>query len=349
MSLLQHIDDLSAEEQIKKFPPTRYMGSKSKLIDHIWNASSKFEFDSVLDLFSGSGVVSYMYKSHGKRVVSNDYMSMGAVITKALIENNSTTLGIEEARQLLVDHKDTDFFVEKKFKGLYFSDEDNHFIDIVRANIKKVDNPYKKAIAMQALIRACTKKRPRGIFTYVGHRYDDGRKDLRKSFEEQFLEGVEQINNAVFSNKKRNRSCNEDSMEIKAKVDLVYIDPPYYTPKSDNEYVRRYHFVEGLARDWDGVEIQEETKTKKFKSYPTPFSTKEGAYEAFDIIFSKFKNSILVVSYSSNSLPTMDEMIGLLEKYKENVEVIPVDYKYSFGTRNNTSRNDVKEYIFLGW
>ena len=111
-----------------------------------------------------------------KRVVSNDYMSMGAVITKALIENNSTTLGIEEARQLLVDHKDTDFFVEKKFKGLYFSDEDNHFIDIVRANIKKVDNPYKKAIAMQALIRACTKKRPRGIFTYVGHRYDDGRK-----------------------------------------------------------------------------------------------------------------------------------------------------------------------------
>jgi DNA adenine methylase len=40
-------------------------------------------------------------------------------------------------------------------------------IDIVRANIKAVKNPYKRAIAMSALIRACLKKRPR-IFTYVG-------------------------------------------------------------------------------------------------------------------------------------------------------------------------------------
>lgn len=345
----QYTNDLSAEEQIKLFPTTRYMGSKSKLIDHIWAASSRFEFESVLDLFSGSGVVSYMYKSHGKRVVSNDYMTMGAVITKALIENNSVILNEDEALELLVDHHDSDSFVETKFKGLYFSDEDNHFIDVLRANIKKIENPYKKAIAMQALIRACTKKRPRGIFTYVGNRYDDGRKDLTKSFEEQFLDAVKQINGAVFSNKKKNRSCNEDSMNIKANVDLVYIDPPYYTPKSDNEYVRRYHFVEGLARDWEGVDIQEETKTKKFKSYPTPFSKKDGAYEAFDNLFSKYRRSILVVSYSSNSLPTMDEMTELLKKYKDNVEVVPVDYKYSFGTRSNTLRNDVKEYIFLGW
>ena len=73
---------------------------------------------------------------------------------------------------------------------------------------------------------------------------------------------------------------------------LVYIDPPYYSPLSDNEYVRRYHFVEGLARDWQGVEIQEHTKTKKFKSYPTPFSTRSGAEEAFDNLFEKYKDSI---------------------------------------------------------
>ena len=31
-------------------------------------------------------------------------------------------------------------------------------------------------------------------------------------------------------------------MEVKIKhPDLVYIDPPYYSPLSDNEYVRRYH------------------------------------------------------------------------------------------------------------
>ena len=95
------------------------------------------------------------------------------------------------------------------------------------------------------------------IFTYTGHRYDDGRKDLQKSLSQQFLEAVEAVNNAVFDNHKTNKSVNGDAMALEVeKPDLVYIDPPYYSPLSDNEYVRRYHFIEGLARDWKGVEIQ---------------------------------------------------------------------------------------------
>ena len=138
-------------------------------------------------------------------------------------------------------------------------------------------------------------------------------------------------------------------MKLRRKADLVYMDPPYYSTSSDNEYVRRYHFVEGLARDWDGVEIQEDTLTKKFKNYPTPFSTKNGAYTAFDKLFYKFRDSILIVSYSSNSLPTMDEMIGLLKKYKQNVEVVDIDYTYTFANKENVNKNKVKEYIFVGY
>ena len=276
-------------------------------------------------------------------------MTMGAVMTRALIQNNSVLLPLNEARTLIKQDGIIDTFVQDTFRGIYFSDEDNQFIDIVRNNIKKMDSEYKRAIAMEALIRTCLKKRPRGIFTYVGQRYDDGRKDLTKSFEDQFFEAVELINGAVFSNGKKNCSYNEDSMLLNVKANLVYIDPPYYTPKSDNEYVRRYHFVEGLARDWQGVEIQQETKTKKFKSYPTPFSTKNGVVGAFDKIFKRYMNSVLIVSYSSNSLPTKKEMIALIGKYKDNVEVMPVDYKYSFGTRENTTRNEVKEYIFVGY
>jgi len=41
-------------------------------------------------------------------------------------------------------------------------------------------------------------------------------------------------------------------------------------------------------------------------------------------------------------------MISLMKNYKSDVSVIPIDYKYSFGTRENTERNDVKEYIFVG-
>lgn len=84
-----------------------------------------------------------------------------------------------------------DGFVANTFQGLYFSDEENIFIDNLRARIDKLRSPYKRALAIAALSRACLKQRPRGIFTYVGYRYDDGRKDLQKSLKEHFLESVE--------------------------------------------------------------------------------------------------------------------------------------------------------------
>ena len=339
-------------EQVSKYPATRFMGSKSKLLYEIWSVASQFLFDTVVDLFAGSGIVGYMFKSQGKTVITNDYMAMSATFAKAMIENNEITLSMEEAEKLLVPIKESDHFVADTFQGLYYTDEENDLIDTLRMNIASIKEPYKHAIAMSALIRACTKKRPRGIFTYTGDRYNDGRKDLKKSLKQQFLEAVQAVNKAVFDNGKVNKAKHGDAMELKAGMpDLVYIDPPYYSPLSDNEYVRRYHFVEGLARDWKGVEIQQNTLTKKFKSYPTPFSTRKGAADAFDRLFKKYKDSILIVSYSSNSLPTQDEMVAIMAKYKEHVEVIPIDYTYSFGNQKGakTNRNKVQEYLFVGF
>ena len=339
-------------EQVSAYPPTRFMGSKSKLLSEIWAVASQFKANTVVDLFSGSGIVGYMFKAQGKTVVSNDYMAMSATFTKAMVENNSVILPLEEAKELLVTHKESDHFVASTFKDLYYTNEENDLIDTLRTNIAAIKDQYKHAIAMTALIRACTKKRPRGIFTYTGQRYNDGRKDLQKTLMQQFLEAVEAVNEAVFDNGQINRSRQGDAMDLRLEqADLVYIDPPYYSPLSDNEYVRRYHFVEGLARDWKGVEIQQHTQTKKFKSYPTPFATRKGASDAFDHLFKKFADSILIVSYSSNSLPTQDEMVAIMAKHKQHVEVIPVDYKYSFGNQSEakTHRNSVQEYLFVGY
>lgn len=337
--------------QMKKFPATRYMGSKQNLLGDIWNVASQFKFNSVLDLFSGSGVVGYMMKTQGKQVLSNDYMAFSACFARATIQNNNTILSSADIEKLLQGTK-TDEFVASTFQGLYFSDEDNCFIDRVRTNIKKLHKAAKRDIAMAALIRACLKKRPRGIFTYTGFRYDDGRKDLRMTLQDQFMTAISQINGAIFDNEQPNRTIHGDAMNLRQMADLVYIDPPYYSPLSDNEYVRRYHFLEGLARDWKGIEIQQHTKTKKFKSYPTPFSTAMSAYDAFDCLFRQHKESILIVSYSSNSLPTQAQMVELMAKYKSQVEVVAVDHRYSFGNQGhkvNDNRNKVQEYLFVGY
>ena len=273
---LQRLEPQPLPQQVSAYPPTRFMGSKSKLLSEIWSVVSQFNVNTVVDLFSGSGVVGYMLKAQGKAVVSNDYMAMSATFTKAMIENNTVTLPLEEAKELLVAHKESDHFVATTFKGLYYSDEENDLIDTLRTNIAAMRDQYKQAIAMTSLIRACLKKRPRGIFTYTGHRYDDGRQDLKKSLAQQFLESVDAVNKSIFDNGKSNFSKHGDAMDLKVEnADLVYIDPPYYSPLSDNEYVRRYHFVEGLARDWKGVEIQEHIRKFMEMQTLTPILLRE--------------------------------------------------------------------------
>ena len=113
--------------------------------------------------------------------------------------------------------------------------------------------------------------------------------------------------------------------------------------------IRKINFKEDIIR---GQYTSSNTKTKKFKNYPTPFSNKENAKDAFDKLFDKYKKSIILVSYSSNCLPTLDEMVEMLAKYKKDVKVLSIDYRYSFANQKenmSTNKNMVKEYLFLGF
>lgn len=337
-------------DQFTHFPGSRFMGSKNKIIHEIWEILKDYDFNSFFDAFAGSNVVGYFMKAKGKEVVTNDFMSISYFTSKAIIENSCIQLDEKDINFLLCNENEANY-ISETFKDIYFIDQDNRFLDKVRFNISFLDNEYKQAIALSALVRACLKKRPRGIFTFVGHRYDDGRWDMRKTLKEHFVENVILFNNAVFNNNTQCKSYNSLTQSLAIKADLVYFDPPYFTPNSDNDYVRRYHFVEGLVKNWIGLEIQTHTKTKKFESYKSPFSKKEGAYKAFDNLIRLHQHSIIAISYSSNSLPTKEEMIEILKKYKQKVVLHEIDHLYSFGNQNHkigNGFNRVKEYLFIG-
>lgn len=334
---------------LERYPTTRYMGSKYNVLDSIWDAIKGLEFTSALDAFSGSGCVSYLLKSKGKEVHSNDILTFCYHTANGLIANPGHTLTEDDLTILLRHNDQSGNFIQRTFEGLYYSDEDNAFLDQARANIELLHNPYKRSLALAALVRACLKRRPRGIFTYVGHRYDDQRPDLQMSLRQHFVKAIEDCNLAVFDNGLTGYAHNGDIFALDVRPDLVYIDPPYYSPLSDSDYLRRYHFVEGLVRFWDGVEIDHSTKTKKFKKYPTAFDGQAATYAAFPRLFEKFRESILVVSYSSNSLPTKSEIVDMLKQIKSRVTVFQVGHLYSFGNQhtNDTNANDVHEYIFV--
>ena len=81
--------DVSGEEPAKR-PNyiTNYIGSKQKLVDWIWKHTPD-GVSSVLDAFSGSAVVAYMYKTKGLAVVANDRLRFCHHAARAIIENRS--------------------------------------------------------------------------------------------------------------------------------------------------------------------------------------------------------------------------------------------------------------------
>ena len=187
------------------------------------------------------------------------------------------------------------------------------------------------------------------MFTVGGNRYDDGRRDLRLSIEEHFLEQVAVFNGIVFSNGRRHTIRRGDVFALPARdVDLVYLDPPYVPRADDNCYMKRYHFLEGLSCYWRGVEIMTGTKVKKIAKPFTPFSYRRTAVEAFDRLFRLYRKSIIVLSYSSNGYPDLSDLELLLRRYKKSVVTHQRPHRYHFGTHRGVARAEVSEYLLVG-
>jgi len=268
---MELLDGIDVKEAMQNFPTTRYMGSKRKILNAIADIAKDLNAETVLDAFSGSGCVSYLFKKLGMQVTSNDYLAYSYYIAKATVENNEEQLSKNDLDALLSTNRSAERFIQKVFNGLYFTPSDNKFLDNLSANIQNLKDPYKHALAIAAVCRAAMKKQPRGVFTITGNRYDDGRADLKLTMKEQFVNAVDVFNKAVFDNGKSNQAINSDVFTIgMTKYDLVYIDPPYYSTHSDNDYLRRYHFLEGLTSYWKGVELLTDTKTRRIAKRPTP-------------------------------------------------------------------------------
>lgn len=193
---------ISALKHVTDYPELRYMGSKHRLLPWIYEILRDLEFKTAADPFVGSGCVAYLMKAMGKRVVASDFLNFPTVVAAATIENNTYRLDELDVKFLLAPCPDGHHFIEQTFDGIFFTREDLRFLDLVSANIEKLELPEQRSLARAALIRSCLKKQPRGVFTVSGNlsRYDDGRRDLRLPIEEHFIEQVAAFNAVVFDN-----------------------------------------------------------------------------------------------------------------------------------------------------
>ena len=307
-----------------KFPSTRYQGSKQKFVDWIWQCIKDIPFYTVLDAFGGTSCVSYKMKEEGKMVTYNDILSFNHIIGKSLIENRNVQLQNDDVNDILKQHQTINYpnFIEKTFKDIYYTDEENRWLDIVSTNIRLMKDEYKQAIAYFALFQSCIIKRPYNLFhrknLYVRlqdvKRSFGNKKTWDTSFEVHFRKFVQEANNAVFDGGNKCISINKDVFDIDSKYDLVYIDTPYINENGVGvDYADFYHFLNGLV-DYDNWNEYIDYKSKHLRLMRTPniWNDKDRIYDAFEKLFHKFSDSIMVISYRSNGIPTIEELVNIL-------------------------------------
>lgn len=324
-----------------KFPSTRFQGSKVKLVDWIWENVKDLPFDTALDAFGGTGAVAHLLKRNGKQVTYNDSLKFNYLIGLALIENSKVTLSDEDVDWVLQRHSDIEYstFIQDTFCNIYYTNEENIWLDQAITNIRLISDPYKRALAFFALFQACIIKRPFNLFhrknLYL--RLQDVKRSFGnkatwdKPFEQWFRHFAMEANAAVFDNGRHNTASNLDPLCVSGNFDLVYIDTPYISSKGVGvDYLHFYHFLEGLViyDHWkDNIDY-----TKKHRPLKAPKSEwvdKNRIHSAFERLFEHYKDSILVVSYRDNGIPSESELLGLLRKFKSDViEVKKVNYKY---------------------
>lgn len=337
------------------FPSTRYQGSKYKIINWILENLKDVDFDSCLDLFGGTGVFSYHAKQIGKTVHYNDKLKFNYIIGKALIENDS----------VLLNKRDVDFILENQpisysrtiydnFEDIYYTAEENDWLDRIIHNINSLQDDFKKSAAFFCLFQACIVKRPYNLFHRANlymrfaevERTFGNKKSWDRSFESWFKQFVEEYNNAVFYNGKKHKSHNYDAKYLDLKVDLVYIDPPYMNSKGlGTDYLGFYHFLEGISRyeEWNSL-INHKSKNKSIKSPNDPWRNKIQIATEIDLLIQKHPESTIVLSYRSDGIPSEEEIIEIVSKYKKKVKCIHYGaYKYAL-----SKNNDSKELLIIG-
>lgn len=316
-----------------KFPSTRYQGSKQKFIDWIWLCLKGLHFNSCLDAFGGTGCFAYRAKQEFKSVTYNDILPFNALIGKALIENQGTILTEEDVDLILDLSKATSSprFIEETFKDIYYTDDENRWLDKVSFNIRNMKDPYKQAMAYFALFQACIIKRPYNLFhrknlyvrTQDVERSFGNKKTWDTPFETHFRKFVKEANLASFDSHVPCYSICEDAVAIENKFDLVYIDTPYVGVSGKNvDYADFYHFLTGLAQydQWKDL-IDYESLHKRLKRVSNPWCDKNKIAGEFEKLIKHYSRSILAISYRSDGIPSVDELKLMLKKYYKSVEM----------------------------
>lgn len=346
------------DRQAFKYPSTRYSGSKRRILEWIWSNVEGLKFESMLDVFGGTGSVSLLFKRYRKKVYYNDLLKFNQIIGTALIENKNTVVTDDDIKNALnFNGESYPDFIQKHFKGIFYLDRENAWLDKAITDFLQIKNKYKRAILLSALFQACLAKRPFNLFhranlyirTNRVKRSFGNKTTWEHSFEDLVKRYVLEYNKSIFDNGKKNKVIGGyDALNCPNGVDLVYLDPPYFSASSSQgtNYIAFYHFLEGLANyeNWPLIINSSIGKTKKIRDPVEVYRwiKKSEIHNTFKELIERFQDNIIILSYQSEGIPSKEEILSILNKFKKKVRVFSKVHRYALSSKTK------EELLFIG-
>ena len=362
-----------------------YMGIKTQILDHIHLEINKIanKGDIILDIFAGSGAVSYELKRDfvvyandiepysctvnnlliNNSLVKKDIINFDIVTFEKNYEKNLKKLQSMDSNSIRLDvyKKNHSLFpyalFTSYFSDTYFSKLQGQQIDSLRYAIDQSDKKYKDLL-LSCLIFCCYQ-----TVTSVGSHFAQpkivkakNQKDIdnkrQQDAKKYFFRKFDDIKENLYIDKKKNKVFCEDfnqllSTQNKMKdVSVTYIDPPY----TIDHYSRFYHILNTLVL----YDYPEKTGKGQYREgrYQSNFCIKSKAKKELDTLVSKISKlgSKIIMSYSDSyrSILKSDEIIEIFKKYyQENSVNTPIKIEYSYSGFGRSSFNRANELLFI--
>lgn len=335
------------------FPSTRYQGSKRRILEWVEGHLKGIEFDTALDVFGGTGSVSYLLKTMGKEVTFNDILLCNTTAARALVRNNSIRLS-EKWLNKVKFAEPYDGLVSRVYNNVFFTEEENKEIDKIAhcifSNPKTRLEGARRDLALYALSQALLMKRPFNLFHRAN--LDIRLKDCERRFgnkttwEKPILDlmqrNLKEANDAIFSNGKRHHVLRKDALSIGSGFDLLYVDPPYCSKGGIcADYHNYYSFLDGMC-DYTNWEERIDCSKKNLPLVKEKTSFMNSTFETdLKKLFSKHSESIIVMSYKSPGKPTTKELANMLKETHKDPMQQCLEFSYALNRNNGNCRENL--------
>lgn len=344
-----------------------YIGNKRKLLlpldDVVQDILNKNpNFNTCLDAFSGSGIVSRYFRYKGFKTYSNDLENYTVPINNAFLTKNTDPLTNEDYIFLNSIKSTTKPYFSKHYapqdtenpdienERLFYSRENAIFIDGVLEEIQDWEEKKKDAVLGSLLFKMSKHINTSGVMKGFHKGFGGPNQDnLTRILGKITIEPLSYIDapSGIVLNNYAEKLFDEENLP---EMDIVYLDPPY----NGHQYSSNYHLLNSATNydfyDPGSMHLPKNKVGIRKDHNRSDFCYKNKAFASFDKLFSTIKSKYIIMSYSTDGLLSESELIDLFKKYFKTVTVHKKDYKKYAGGYNgysNLNKISVKELFFV--